>query len=782
MAKLRFVTGGALAGGLFEGLMQQGREEHPTLEPGTVIGRFRIERLIDQGGAASVYQAERCDEAFRQSVALKITHKPIADATHLAHEHNALGRLRHPVIATILDGGALDDGRAWMAIELVDGVPLDDWCRQARPGWRARVSLVCRIADGLVYAHGRGVAHCDIKPDNVLVTHEGEPKLIDFGIAAEAGGLAPAMSTPGFASPEQRAGQPGSPLSDIFQLGLLLDLLIRPSDEPVPDIARDRARMASLGAIVDKATQPMAEHRYASVADMRRDLQNVLADRPVHARRNSPATIAYWSLRRNARAAAVGVVLLIVLAGAITYYRDSISSSYLQRDQARQSANLAQDFLGQVLQIASAGDRNQAIYLIDRTAARVNSAERIAPMQYAQAIETLAAAYLSLGQSPQAAALLEQALARIPSGYPLDRTDLFLMKARVHAFDSDLPRARESMTQAERFLASSGRSRDPLKNAGLNATRAEVADAANEPIAALRLSDRAIRELDRIKARQSDEYTRALLILARSQHRLGRFSQANQTYERALRLANGFHGPSAAIALDIEREAIFNQLMHGNDAGAKDSLDRQNRYIRALHGTDSFEYARLLSSYGTWAGSRGRCEEATSHFREQIALLEKLGTQKPSSLPNALHNLGDCLFDLGRYGEAASSYRRANALRNARGLDDGVPRSIALLKEVAATCELDRPAEALSRFPEVNAALRASHPRGHRTFAMSDVLHAGCLMRNGRVDDARRLFVAARRKLDTSEMDVLWQRRIARYEQDLGLVPVREASRSTRAR
>ena len=203
---------------------------------GELVGSFRIVREIGRGGMAIVYLAARADRQFEQEVALKIM-KPGMDTAEVLRqfeqERQILASLNHPNIARLLDGGATRDGRPYIAMEYVEGRPIQQFCDDNRLTVTERIRLLVTVGRAVQYAHRNLVVHRDLKPSNILVTDEGILKLLDFGIAkllgpAKQADAAPLtrrttrLMTPEYASPEQVRGEPVTTASDVYQLGLLL--------------------------------------------------------------------------------------------------------------------------------------------------------------------------------------------------------------------------------------------------------------------------------------------------------------------------------------------------------------------------------------------------------------------------------------------------------------------------------------------------------------------------------------------------------------------------------
>src|SRR5262245_20437026 len=206
---------------------------------GTSVGPWRILDVVGSGGMGVVYRAERADAAFRRHAALKVV-RPGPDSPQIVQrfqlERETLAALDHPNIARLMDGGTTADGQPFFVMELVDGEPIDRYCDEQKLSIDQRLDLFRKVCAGVQYAHENLVVHRDIKPDNILVTKDGVPKLLDFGVAKilsrDAGPEDPAataatwMMTPDYASPEQVSGRPSTTATDVYSLGVLLHVLL----------------------------------------------------------------------------------------------------------------------------------------------------------------------------------------------------------------------------------------------------------------------------------------------------------------------------------------------------------------------------------------------------------------------------------------------------------------------------------------------------------------------------------------------------------------------------
>ncbi len=319
---------------------------------GTTLGPWTLEAVVGAGGMGRVYRATRRAD-FEQRAAVKVIRHELGGTQILERfrrERATLARLEHPGIARLLDGGATEDGRPWLATEYVDGQQLDVWCATRSLDRETRLKLFLDICDAVSYAHRRLVVHRDLKPANILVDERGTPRLLDFGIAkvlesvdAETdlhgtphvdesseitlAGASP--MTPAYASPEQLSGRGVSAASDVYALGVILHELLT-GERPARDGNPAHALPRDLDAVIAKALAERPEDRYGDVARLAEDVRRHLTHFPVAALRDTWSYRARCFVRRQRAAAALGAALLALgVAAAVQTY-----DAY-QRDQAQ---------------------------------------------------------------------------------------------------------------------------------------------------------------------------------------------------------------------------------------------------------------------------------------------------------------------------------------------------------------------------------------------------------------------------------------------------------------
>ncbi|HEX6861580.1 MAG TPA: serine/threonine-protein kinase, partial [Thermoanaerobaculia bacterium] len=439
------------------------------------VGPYRLVELLGEGGMGRVYLAVRADDAYRKKVAVKILGAGPARPDLVARfraERQILAQLDHPGIARLLDGGATEDGHPYLVMEAVDGIPLDRYCDEHRLPVEERLRLFLRVCAAVRFAHQNLVVHRDLKPGNILVTGEGEPKLLDFGIAKLLGpesfdltmlptepGLAPL--TPRYASPEQVSGGPITALSDVYSLGVLLyelltgrrpyggdtsrlDEVVRAICEAEPPLPSQTAERPAEGAsaedlaarrgsdprllkrrlegdldnVLRKALHKEPERRYSSVEQMAGDLESHLSGRPVSAR---PDTFFYRTGKflgrhrlASAAAAAFGLFLAGFLAVLLLQRRELLENQrrlVAQRDRAEAVSGLLAGVFSTPDPTRSRGETVTARELLDRGAERIERDLARQPEARADLLATMGRSYKNLGLYPEARALLVRSLA-----------------------------------------------------------------------------------------------------------------------------------------------------------------------------------------------------------------------------------------------------------------------------------------------------------------------------------------------------------------------------------
>lgn len=353
--------------------------DNPEERAGQTVGHYRIVREIGRGGMGAVFFAERSDGEFQQQVALKVVRRSFADsdlARRFRRERQILAALNHPNIARLLDGGVSADGEPFLVMEYVDGARIDDYCEERDLTIRERLKLFLAVCLGVSYAHQHLVVHRDLKPSNILVTADGVPKLLDFGIAKlldpeQAGDgnentrTEMQVFTPDYASPEQVRGAPVTTASDVYSLGVLLGDLLRgvrtstnvarapggwlsksfartsaanlPTDQEHGKAKSKTRNQKSLNAelenIIAMARRDDPTRRYSSAAQFAEDVQRFLDGRTVQAQKDSFSYRAGKFIRRNKIMA--GALTLVALALVVGFAVALWQANVARRERAR---------------------------------------------------------------------------------------------------------------------------------------------------------------------------------------------------------------------------------------------------------------------------------------------------------------------------------------------------------------------------------------------------------------------------------------------------------------
>ena len=367
--------------GVAEFLKQPGNEGGAS-ESGMAIGQYRLKEQIASGGMGTVWLAERTDGIVNRQVALKLPHPKLLGrgfSQRLEREREILASLTHPSIARLYDAGFADDGQPFLALEYIDGVPLDVYCTDNRLAISDRIDLFLKVARAVAYAHAQLVVHRDLKPANILVDRSGEPHLLDFGVAkllqdsqaddSQLTRMAGRPLTPAYSSPEQIAGGALSTSSDIYSLGVLLFELLtgeRPykltrtssgaletaileAEPRLPSSVAVNARAkktlrGDIDTIVLKALKKLPSERYQTVNGFIEDLERYRRGQPVLAQPDNRLYRTVKFLRRHRLGvAAAGAVMIAIVTGASVAVWQAVEARAEQRQ-----AEAVKDFIASI--------------------------------------------------------------------------------------------------------------------------------------------------------------------------------------------------------------------------------------------------------------------------------------------------------------------------------------------------------------------------------------------------------------------------------------------------
>ena len=477
--------------------------EHQDRLVGTRVGNYRIVSILGHGGMSTVYRGERDDAKYQQTVAIKVLHHAAMHPrlrSRLHSERHILATLAHPSIARLIDSGELEDGTPYLVMEHVDGESIDAYCDSRTLFVRERLELFVRVCAAVQYAHRNLVVHRDIKAANILVTNDGTPKLLDFGIAkllapesmrhtVPVTRLQERILTPENAAPEQVLGRSITTATDIYALGVLLYQLLtgrspyrlmsysqlqleraicmddpmRPSQIVLAKLGEetdaDRSRLSDrrglsplrlrarlsgdLDAIIAMAMRKEPDRRYPSVEALADDISRHLLGRPVLARQGDWRYNTAKFMRRHLlplSVVAAAFLGLALIAGVTLWQNHRIEmardATAQERDRAQQVSAFLVDVFSQADPYTAQGRDTTAKELLDRGAAKIGS-QNLQPEVRAQLLESIGVAYRRQG-------LTERAIPVVRAG----RRHPAAGKAR--RYPAHRGRARESRARAHR--------------------------------------------------------------------------------------------------------------------------------------------------------------------------------------------------------------------------------------------------------------------------------------------------------------------------------------------
>ena len=658
-----------------------------TRQAGQLIGPYRIVRVLGRGGMGEVYLCERADDQYRKQVAIKLVGSGLISRqvqNRLRTERQILATLDHPNIARLLDGGATADGVPYLVMEYVEGEPIDVYCDRHELPIGERLQLFQTVCSAVQAAHRNLIVHRDLKPTNILVTADGTPKLLDFGIAklldvretAHTVAVTQAdirILTPDHASPEQIRGQPITTASDVYVLGVLLYELLtgrRPfkveglrlidierlicEQPPVPPsqalspaemsrtelelaagrrrttVVRLRRQLAGdLDNIILMAMRKEAERRYGSVEQLAADIANYARGMPVNARRDTWGYRTHKFIGRNTLGVSLATALAVLLVGfAVAMYvqaeriAQQRDEANVQRNRAEQVSNFLVDLFRSSDPTEARGEEATAGQILERGARRIDTDLEQDPETRSHMMEAIGRVYLSMGEADKALPLLDRSLAL--------RRDLYgpndvLTASSMHS----LARARRDKGEYE--------AAENLLRAAL-AIQQRKLGADHESVAATL-------------------YDLGWLLTAR-----GGWDAAERIYRQSLEiyLATGRERDRGATTV---MDGLATVLMYKGDYAAAETLYRHALAInRELRGADHPDVAVELMSLAVTLQGQSRLAEAEPLFLESIDILRRVnGAQHPHTI-TALGNYGWFLQIKGELEQAERVLREVLAL------------------------------------------------------------------------------------------------------------------------
>jgi eukaryotic-like serine/threonine-protein kinase len=743
---------------------------------GRTLGAYRLLRLLGTGGMGAVYLAERCDGAFSKQVAVKILSATLLHSRGRFHrEREFLARLDHPNVTRLFDAGETADGLAYLVMEYIEGVAIDRYCDERRLSIDARLDLLTQVCAGVAHAHQNLIVHCDIKPENILVTAGGTVKLLDFGIARlldpDRRATLYRPVTPAYSSPEQLRGDAITTATDVYAIGALAYVVLtghgpyrtrserveevfhavltaepsRPS-ELAPTLARPLR--GDLDNMLMKAVAKDPQRRYTSVQQLADDFDAYRRGFPVRAR---PDTFMYRGGKMVARhrvASAAAAVAIVSLAAAAIVSTRQARVAQRRFDDLREFAHAVVFDVNDALSPipGTTAPRKLVVETALRYLDRLNQEDVSDPSLR----EELAAAYIrigkvqggaflpNLGDSAGATASFRKAIATTGANGETAELERLRIEALINiallAEDpiDGAPDFDAAIAAAQRLLAT---------NAGDVRGLRLIADAYHGRATVAHLVNDIARH--EVMARRQLEVRQRVATLS------------SASWQDAASLARAF----AQHALALEQQGRFDDALEElrNARGVLESAIARSApnqmLVRGLAEVRSRTVGPLLPL--------GRTREATAEAAAAIELLQPLVASDPnnvqykSDLAYAWLRFGDTHRSVGDLARALEFHRLALDVRRERAARHGgfifipweLTRSLNTTGELLLESSPPRVAEAASMFTAARAAAERTLSRApsftqvRKQAAIADQGLARCLLLSGsdRIGEARQL-------------------------------------------
>jgi tetratricopeptide (TPR) repeat protein/predicted Ser/Thr protein kinase len=667
----------------------------------STIGSYRIIRLLGEGGMGAVYEAEQ--DQPRRRVALKVIKSAWADRELLRRfelESQTLGRLHHPGIAQIYEAGAAETGfgsQPFFAMEIIHGKPLIEYAEAKHLNTRQRLALMIQICEAVEHAHQRGIIHRDLKPGNILVEENGQPKILDFGLARVTDGdmqatrqtdMGQLLGTLAYMSPEQVTADPLAldTRSDVYALGVILYELLAgrlPYEvsrhvyevvrtiqqvDPKPLSSINRAYRGDIETIAAKALEKDKTRRYGSAAELAADIRRYLEDRPIAAK---PASTSY-QLRKFARrnkmlVTGTFVVFLTLIVGVVVSTWQAVRARRAEvRAQAETAtAQAVVDFLQNDL-LAQASANKQAgpktkpdpdlkvRTALDRAAERIEGKFAKQPEVEAEIRQTIGQTYNDLGLYPEARKQLEQALTlrlRV-LGPDNPKTIETMLSLGLTALLQDKYAEAEEIDN--RALEISRRVLGPENPVTLKCTSAVVNLylAKHKAAETEALAKQALEISRRVLGPEHPDTLYAAGNLAASYAGQGKYAQDAALLTPVLEISRRVLGPEHPETLYYMRCLSYAYVMQGKEAQA-DEMDHQ--LLQILRRDLGPEHpVTLTAMYNVTAGDlrEGKNAEAEELASDALEIKRRIFGPEDRRTLNSMRQLAKAYQGQGRYAEA----------------------------------------------------------------------------------------------------------------------------------
>ena len=653
------------------GTTDSGEELPPAPE---TIAPYRVLHRLAVGGMGTVWLAHRTDVMVNRLVALKLPRGrwlSLGFADRLAEEREILAALNHPNIARLYDAGITGSGQPYLAIEYVAGRPIDEYVKRRQLSIRARLQLFLLVARAVAHAHARLIVHRDLKPTNILVTDEGDVKLLDFGIAkllddgrmaAPNTDMSKSLLTPAYASPEQIAGQPLGIATDVYSSGVILHELltgVRPRRGLPPRHTRtsseQHALRGDLGAIVRKALQPRPDDRYDTINALADDIDRYLHNHPVHARPDGEwYRVTKFVARNRAAMSAVAAVLVAILTGTgLATWQTHVALT--EKARALEVKDVLITLFQDANPYSSGGPALSAVDWLKQARARLDRRLQDRPDLRVELLNILGTTLLNLQDTPAAADVLTQAVRegtlRLGPDHP-DTLRARVLMTPVYRYSGRTKELRSELEQLLPVLRVTKGLEDDLVIALKNKAHLEIDDGRYNAAeaAAQEAVDVSLRALgpthpesvaSQLRRVQADQVNRAP-------------ADARQAAEHAFRTAGAVFGDASRHPRMIESRLLYGRALGaaGHPMQGVEQLARAVSEASEVFGPES----RMVGTYSMYLAAlqleTGRIAAALENSRTAVTIIARHVKPESFRYAAALHQRGVALLAARRTEEA----------------------------------------------------------------------------------------------------------------------------------
>lgn len=545
---------------------------------GRDIGEWTIVQSLGHGGMASVYMAERRGVEFEQRGALKLLSLLMlatGGAKRFVREQQFLARLQHPNIAMFLDGGVAEDGTPYLVTELIEGVHIRDYCYEHKLSTRQVVRLLLQVCAAVKHAHGHLILHRDIKPSNVMVTNDGQAKLLDFGIGKladqAAQGTQTKVFTPKYAAPEQQSGEAITTATDVYGLGMLARTLLGESVRQSEELNR----------VLDMATHTEVSRRYASIESLERDLNNWLENRPVTAVVDSPL----YHLRKYLRRHRVGIaaVMAIVLVGVIGILAVlwQANTARIESEKARTLSSFMISLFADGDLLSGQGPDTSISTLMEAGAQQARIELESAPEARAEVLRVIGLAQTEFGQYDEAGENLQTALDSTTN--PIDRARVLgsmgIWAAERAEFNQGIAWMKQALEMMTPELSVDHPDRLEIETSLINFLLF-----IRENQQSMQRADQLVTDIGNLERLSDNDHANVLRSRAMALTQVGRFDEAINDLHKAIELAKNLQPPRPALVAAYYNDLAIAHSYSGSQLAAIDAFSESYRTQSEIYG------------------------------------------------------------------------------------------------------------------------------------------------------------------------------------------------------